>query len=389
MLPNATASYWAFANGSKPGGSAFSAANNCLFNVPGNEGQERTISGPGCRPLVNALMFSEALSLSRLCSSTGNATCTELFEKEANTWRERTLSLWNPGLAFFDTLNLPGGVNVTGGNFSGVREIGSLSSPWYFGAVPPESAGVYGASWGAAFDSNGGLLGPFGLRSAEARHPKYKCPLPGCSGGCYWSGPVWPFETSKVLMAQIYILQQQTVAASVPQVNRSGWWMLLDQFTRMHTAGQWVITNYSKEAPDAIADAKTLQQEGLLFDGLDTAWLAELGCAENATWTDTPEKGYKYLHSSFIDIVISGVGGLMPSASSTPPVLTVFPLQPNDEILPWWCIDGLLIGGRNVTVLWDSLGTRYMKGPGLWVLLEGNTAAHSQTLLNAPLVVPL
>jgi hypothetical protein len=43
----------------------------------------------------------------------------------------------------------------------------------------------------------------------------------------------------------------------------------------------------------------------------------------------------------------------------------------------WWCADGLVVGGRSVTVLWDADGSRYGRGAGLSVLLEGALAAHS------------
>jgi len=76
-----------------------------------------------------------------------------------------------------------------------VRELASLSSPWYFGAVPKGNASYYGSSWNTAFDPEG-LAGDYGLRTAERRHPKYFCdkPRPGPGGGCCsWSGPMWPF----------------------------------------------------------------------------------------------------------------------------------------------------------------------------------------------------
>jgi hypothetical protein len=45
----------------------------------------------------------------------------------------------------------------------------------------------------------------------------------------------------------------------------------------------------------------------------------------------------------------------------------------------WWCVDGVQVAGRAVTVLWDEDGSRYGRGPGLSVLLEGQLAAHSDS----------
>ena len=68
-------------------------------------------------------------------------------------------------------------------DFSGVRELASLSSPWFFGAIPKANATSYAGSWLTAFDPDG-LGGPNGLRTAEKRHAGYYCGL-GC---CSWSG---------------------------------------------------------------------------------------------------------------------------------------------------------------------------------------------------------
>eukprot|EP01045_Picozoa_sp_COSAG04_P007067 COSAG04_NODE_360_length_15920_cov_50.432815_10_plen_104_part_00 len=75
---------------------------------------------------------------------------------------------------------------------AGVRELASLSSPWYFSAVPKDNASAYASSWLTAFDPMG-LAGDYGLRTAERRHPQYVCdkPRPGPGGGCCtWSGPM-------------------------------------------------------------------------------------------------------------------------------------------------------------------------------------------------------
>jgi len=396
LLPNASANFRAFANGSSPGGSAFVASSDCLYNVDGTEGQERAISGAGCKPIANSLMHGEASALADLCAAAGDAACAAEFAAEAARWRARALSLWNAELGSFDTLKtVPPNASAPPPPpppFAGVRELGSLSSPWLYGVVRADNAGQFAGSWAAAFDPDG-FLAPFGLRTAERRHPKFNCPTPGCSGGCYWSGPSWPFETSKLLRAGIDALQQPAVAAQLAaQLNRTGFWLLLGQYVQMHAPGAWVITNWTKAAPNATADPARLQSEGLLLDGLGLSWVAELGCADDARWTDVPEHGYLYEHSTFVDLVIGGVAGLAPaawSADGAAPSVSVQPLQPSDDALDWWCLDGALVGGRFVTVLWDADGSRYGRGRGLSVLLDGALAAHADTTQGPALVVKL
>ena len=51
--------------------------------------------------------------------------------------------------------------------------------------------------------------------------------------------------------------------------------------------------------------------------------------------------------------------------------------------------DGVRVGGRIVTVLWDADGSRYGRGAGLSVLLDGALAAHADTTQGDALVVKL
>ena len=111
--------------------------------------------------------------------------------------------------------------------FAHVRELASLSSPWLFGVVPPADAAVYQESWRAAFDPDG-LGGPNGLRTAEKRHPKYTCGA-GC---CDWSGPVWPFETSKTISAAVNVLNNYP---EVTALDAGKFWELLWPYVQMHT----------------------------------------------------------------------------------------------------------------------------------------------------------
>jgi hypothetical protein len=508
LLPNASALVAAFMTGELPGGgaSAGGGPNGCVWNSPGNEGQENSLSGPGCRPLVQALLYGEAAALQQLCTLVGNATCAADFAAHAQAFRAATLAQWNPGLSSFDTLRMarptpppaptppgfapyktgifccdqapcvgghtrflfegalgwqgcaekctswPGGLChfITLGNggswcqvaefcnatnpfagdpsaatlartaapaaaaaaaasaaatraprreeqaaaavFSGVRELASLTSPWLFGAVPRGNASAYGASWEAAFDA-AGFAAPFGLRTAEARAVGYSCELGSC---CWWRGPVWPFETAKALTAAIGILQDGgAYGAGVPALTRGRFFALLQQYTAQHNAsgsgsgsggGAWWIS----EGAGRRANYSEVAAAGLFFDGLPQSWLAESGCGEDGEWTDSWSTGYKYLHSSYLDIVITGVAGLMPRAERAPAQVLIMPLQPSDAALSWWALDGVVVGGRTVTVFWDATGERYGKGAGLHVLLEGAPAAFANTTqLQQPLVVAL
>jgi hypothetical protein len=88
------------------------------------------------------------------------------------------------------------------------------------------------------------------------------------------------------------------------------------------------------------------------------------------------DRSYYYNHSSFADLVITGLVGLRPRADD---VLEVNPLLP-DNTWAWFCLDGVNYHGRNLTILWDAKGDHYRKGAGLTILANGKVLAQSPKL---------
>jgi hypothetical protein len=60
-------------------------------------------------------------------------------------------------------------------------------------------------------------------------------------------------------------------------------------------------------------------------------------------------------------------------------LVEVNPLVP-DGALDYFCLDNVSYHGRSLTILWDKTGTRYNRGVGLRVLVDGKEIAHSDTL---------
>ena len=153
---------------------------------------------------------------------------------------------------------------------AGVRELASLSSPWYFGAVPVENASVYASSWDTAFDPDG-LGAPFGLRTAEKRNPRYFCDKkrPGAGGGCCnWSGPMWPFETAKAISAAIRVLNSYSSA----HMSQEKLWTMMWQYAASHTPLWKVINTTNGEfcnLDDPHSDLKSW-----LLPGTQNSWIA-------------------------------------------------------------------------------------------------------------------
>ena len=83
-----------------------------------------------------------------------------------------------------------------------------------------------------------------------------------------------------------------------------------------------------------------------------------------------------YNHSTFTDLVISGLVGLKPRSDGVIEVDTLIPVGKWD----WFCLDHVSYHGREVTIIWDKTGERYGQGKGLRVLADGHEIAYAPQL---------
>ncbi len=81
--------------------------------------------------------------------------------------------------------------------------------------------------------------------------------------------------------------------------------------------------------------------------------------------------------------MITGLIGLRPQDGDR---LVLNPLVPGDW--DWFALDEVAYRGHTLSVVWDRNGSRYGRGPGLQVLVDGEVAAHSQTLGRLELALP-
>jgi hypothetical protein len=88
------------------------------------------------------------------------------------------------------------------------------------------------------------------------------------------------------------------------------------------------------------------------------------------------ERGRFYNHSTFCDLVISGLVGLRPRADQT---VIVNPLAPADQ-WDWFCLDNVTYHGHTLSIIWDRTGKKFNQGSGLNALCDGRVIAHSDTL---------
>jgi hypothetical protein len=88
------------------------------------------------------------------------------------------------------------------------------------------------------------------------------------------------------------------------------------------------------------------------------------------------ERGKDYNHSTFCDLVITGLVGIRPRHDNK---LVVNPLLP-EGTWDWFCLDRVPYHGHELTVIWDRDGKKYNRGAGFQLLIDGQRVAHSRKI---------
>ncbi len=306
--------------------------NGLFWQYDVRDGMEESISGSrkdkNARPPLNSYMYGNALAISQVARVAGRQALSEQYKLKAIKLKSLVNSLmWDEQARFFK-------VRRPNGELADVREeIGFI--PWYFN-LP--KAGLESA-WQQLIDPQG-FKAPMGITTAERRHPAFRS---HGVGTCEWDGAVWPYATSQTLVAMANVLRDY----EQQYVSKSDYFEVLMTYVRSHSyKGRPYIGEY--------LDEKAGQ------------WLKP----------DTDRSRY-YNHSTFCDLVITGLMGLVPREDDT---VVVDPLIPADT-WDWFCLDNVHYHGRTLTILWDRNGEKYHKGKGFSIFADGRKIAHSDTLI--------
>jgi hypothetical protein len=308
--------------------------NGLYWQYDVRDAMEETISGgrkeKNARPSINGYMYGNAMGLSRIASLpfiNKNEDAAK-YKLKADTIRQLSEEkLWNAKDDFFEVLK------EKGDTLSNVKEeIGFI--PWYFNM--PDSQ--YSIAWKNLIDTKT-FCAPFGITTADRSNPQFR--MHGCCN-CEWDGAVWPFATSQTLTAMANVLNNY----NQPFVADSNYFSLLQTY---------VESQYYRGRPYV----------GEYLDEKTGYWLK--GDAERSRY---------YNHSTFNDLVITGLVGLRPGADN---IIEVNPLLPANK-WKWFCLDNVLYHGKIITIVWDEDGTKYKRGKGLQVLVNGKKVASSLKL---------
>ncbi len=326
------------------------------FNINSRQSQDILRGAPGFRPTINAYMWADALAIARFAREAGESAVAERFTAKARDLKSRIQKvLWDPNREFFfpmsfrDEKDKEGNMVTAGsltyqtgkfaGNPHGRELIGYV--PWQFSL--PDSG--YEAAWKFLMDPS--YFGaPFGPTTVGRKDPMFYL-SPGC---CWWSGRSWPYATAQTLTALANLLNnyQQNV------VTKNDYFELLRIYTLTHRKnGQ----PYLAEAADPFTGS---------WDGHD---------------------GYNhsehYFHSSYCDLIISGLIGLRPHADQT---LEIHPLVPDHW--DYFALDDVFYRGLRLTIVWDRTGQRYGRGAGLSVLAGSQPLGHAPKLEKLKISLP-
>lgn len=308
------------------------------FSASSYESPEPYHGGAGYRPTLNSYQYGDAVAISRIADSVGDhRLAAEYAQRAAGLKASLQKWLWDPARGFYYAM--PRDDNPEH-RLSGSREqIGFV--PWMFGAAQPADS----AAWSQLLDPNG-FASAYGPTTTERRSPFFMKDAGNC---CRWDGPSWPFATSQTLTGLANLLNDYPTATAMSKEDYAA---ALATYARTQT----------KNGKPYVAEAHDPDRDAWIYDGQNHS--------------------EDYNHSTYTDLVLSGLIGLRPQSGST---LDVRPLTPST----WdhFAAENVPYHGHNVTVLWDRDGRHYGQGAGMRLYVDGRLVQRSATLRNTTIDV--
>ena len=225
--------------------------------------------------------------------------------------------------------------------------------PWYFN-IPNSD---YSIAWKQLLSPKG-FYAPYGPTTAEQRHPEFKINYEGHE--CQWNGPSWPYATSQTLTGLANLLNNQ----SNSYIGNKDYFNLLKMYSSSHRRRNefgeilpWIDENLNPFTGDWISRTRLKSWD-------NDSWSLKKGGVE---------RGKDYNHSTFGDLIISGLLGIRPQENNT---VIINPLIP-ENTWDYFCLDNILVHDSIITVLYDKTGERYEKGMGFKVFLNGKEVSST------------
>lgn len=318
------------------------------FNINSRQTKDILRGANGYRPGFNAYMYADALAIARVARMAGDDATAREYEARADALKVNVQKwLWDPQREFYFPMSMKDEIDKDGnvvkkhtltyqsGKFAGSPHGRELHGyiPWQFHLPDPGRE----AAWKFLMNPDY-FHAEFGPTTVERHDPLFLLQK-SC---CWWSGQSWPYATAQTLKALAIVLQQYRQ----DHVSRADYARLLRVFARSHR----------KDGRPYLAEA--LHPDTGSFEGHD---------------------GYNhsehYFHSSFNDLVITGLIGLKTRDDN---IVEIDPLAPTDW--NYFALDDVPYRGHRLAILWDRDGSRYGRGAGLRVLADGRELASLNQL---------
>ncbi|MBS1597238.1 MAG: glycogen debranching protein [Bacteroidetes bacterium] len=293
--------------------------------------------GEAFRPTINSYMYGNAKAIAKVAAIKGDTAAAALYsQRAANLKKNVEQDLWNDSLQHFTDRFKVNNRFVHFWNFIRGRELAGMA-PWYFNL--PADTKKYNAAWKHVIDTSY-LLGAFGMRTNEPTYQYYFKQFVYFAGqrGSQWNGPSWPYQSSQELTAMANFINNYNQDV----LTKSDYVKTLRLFAQQHylpTGKLDLVENYDPNLGGPIV---------------------------YYYWSN------HYNHSSFNNLVISGLCGIRPSEGDT---LTLNPIV--DSSIQYFCLADVLYHGHKLTVIYDRDGEKYKMGKGLTVLVDGKKTSLS------------
>jgi len=303
------------------------------------DAMELSISGSGIRPTLNSYMYGDACAIAGMAARQGRMDIAAKYAAKAEDIREKmNRLLWDGDFykvipceqdQVFPTETRP----CVSDEHNAREQIGYI--PWYFHLPGQDKS----AAFSYLMDAEG-FAAPWGITTAERSHPRF---MYKHSHECLWNGPVWPYATSQTLVALSNHLRDHGEVC----ITKDDYYRLLHQYAASHriigedgTEHMWIDEDMDPFTGEWIARTELKADQ----------WNPKRGGRE---------RGKDYNHSTFCDLVLSGLLGIEGRDGR----LIVNPIIPKDW--NYFMVTG--ITEENWTVVYDRDGSHYGCGAGLRV----------------------
>ncbi|HPG10696.1 MAG TPA: discoidin domain-containing protein [Chitinophagaceae bacterium] len=323
--------------------------------IDASGGKDGFAGGEAFRPSINSYMYGNAMAISRLLELKGDSENSNKWKQKADDLKANIIKdLWNDSFHHFMDRYQQDNQFVHYWDFIRGRELAGMI-PWNFN-LPPDDT-VYSSAWKQLTDTSR-LLGKHGFRTNEPSYQYYFHQFLYYLGqrGSQWNGPSWPYQTSLALNAMANLLNNY----NQDYVTKKDYVSSLRLFTKQHFLPDGkinLVENYDPNAGGPIV---------------------------YYYWSN------HYNHSSYNNLVISGLCGIRPAGNDT---LVINPLV--DETIKYFCLKDVLYHGHKLTLVYDSDGTKYHIGKELTVFVDGKKTdlksgnGKNYVLIGNPIVTPI